>query len=313
VLSTLAFPAHADDTATAEALFSEGRALMDHGEVDRACDKFAESQRLDASSGTLLNLAACHERQKKLTTAWAEYRAAERLATSQGKEVRIAEAHRKATELEPQLSRLTIDVQGPVPGLVVTRDRMRLDSGGFGSSLPLDGGKHRISASAPHHETVVFDVTMAERGDQRTLVIPALRSVPEPALPKEKSIIAPDPTSANAPRDLTPGFIAVGSGIALAGASGLFFALSISADIKAKAGCRWEYKYACSEDALNQGDRRDTFASLATVGGVGAILGIGIGTWLLVSPHKKAPPSAHARIVPQLAHGGGGLSVEGAF
>src|SRR5215471_2500246 len=64
----------------AEALFQEGRRLLSEGQTDEACARFAGSFAIEASSGTLLNLASCHEKQDKTATAWAEYRAAARLA-----------------------------------------------------------------------------------------------------------------------------------------------------------------------------------------------------------------------------------------
>ena len=46
-----------DELPQAEALFREGRKLLDEGQLDAACSKLAESQRLDASPGTLGSLA----------------------------------------------------------------------------------------------------------------------------------------------------------------------------------------------------------------------------------------------------------------
>src|SRR5262245_37563455 len=50
------------DAAAAEALFREGRQLMDSGAIAQACVKFEESLRLDPALGTMLNLAVCEER-----------------------------------------------------------------------------------------------------------------------------------------------------------------------------------------------------------------------------------------------------------
>ena len=51
----------AENKAAAEALFDEGRALMDKGDIGGACREFEESDRLDPAPGTLLNLAGCYD------------------------------------------------------------------------------------------------------------------------------------------------------------------------------------------------------------------------------------------------------------
>src|SRR5262245_21964036 len=95
-------------TAAAEALFKDGKALMDRGDYAAACAKFAESERLDASSGTMLNLGRCLAQQGKTASAWAKYLEAGRIAREQGRAARAAEAKKKAAELEPDLSYLAI-------------------------------------------------------------------------------------------------------------------------------------------------------------------------------------------------------------
>src|SRR6266481_7047249 len=83
--------ARAGPTA-AEGLFQEGRQLLEEGHVDEACLRLAESYWQEPASGTLLNLARCHQTQGKIATAWAEYAAAARLSRAQGREVRARAA-----------------------------------------------------------------------------------------------------------------------------------------------------------------------------------------------------------------------------
>src|SRR3954470_4044560 len=63
--TTTAEHARADDTrvdrAAAQALFDQAKELLARDNVTGACPKLEESQRLDPTSGTLINLADCYE------------------------------------------------------------------------------------------------------------------------------------------------------------------------------------------------------------------------------------------------------------
>ena len=69
------------DTVGAEALFREGKRLLKDGKTAEACDKFAASDHLDRSAGTLLNLADCREKNHQLATDAASISTARRAAT----------------------------------------------------------------------------------------------------------------------------------------------------------------------------------------------------------------------------------------
>src|SRR4051812_48456348 len=80
------------DKAAAESLFASALALLSEKKFSEACPKLEESQRLDPASGTLLNLAWCHEMEGKTATAWAEYKKLLALADAEGRVDRSTEA-----------------------------------------------------------------------------------------------------------------------------------------------------------------------------------------------------------------------------
>src|SRR3984885_15543934 len=89
--------------SVAEALFEEGRKLVADGNFAEACPKFADSQRLDPSPATLLNLASCYEKSGRTASAWATYREAASADSAAGRAEYITTAQRHAEALGPRL------------------------------------------------------------------------------------------------------------------------------------------------------------------------------------------------------------------
>src|SRR5262245_40441563 len=120
------------DPVVAEALFQEGRTLLDQGKAAEACPKLAESHRLDPATGTLIALALCREAEGKLASAWAAFADAEGRARTEGSKDREAVAHERAAALYPRLSTLSIDVSedaSAIAGLEIKRDGVVLGRG----------------------------------------------------------------------------------------------------------------------------------------------------------------------------------------
>jgi hypothetical protein len=62
------------DKAASDVLFKDAKRLVAEGHVNDACPKFAESERLDPTPGTLLNLktrADCGGLRRNRSLAWA--------------------------------------------------------------------------------------------------------------------------------------------------------------------------------------------------------------------------------------------------
>ena len=74
--------------AAAQALFDEGKRLMDAGQFAQACPKFADSEKLDPGVGTLLNLGVCYEKNGQTASAWATYKEAASAAANAGEAAR---------------------------------------------------------------------------------------------------------------------------------------------------------------------------------------------------------------------------------
>ena len=151
---TLASPASAaspQDQAAAEVLFNDAKKLADAGDFAHACPKFVESQRLDPTAGTALNVGKCFEGLGKVASAWGAYKDAEMIAHNAGDTAREAGAVKLSAALAPLLPKLAIVVPPVtrVPGFEVLRDGTPVGEGSYGSALPIDPGEHVIEASAP--------------------------------------------------------------------------------------------------------------------------------------------------------------------
>jgi hypothetical protein len=313
--------AFAQDLAAAEALFQEGRTLLEKGDYATACAKLAESQRLDPSSGTLLNLATCHDKQGKTATAWAEFLAAGRLASTQGKPDRADEAKARAAEVAPNLSYLTVVVTAPAPGLEIRRDDVLLEGSSLGSKIPTDPGEHVLSVSAPGYQTLTMKVTIGASSDSQTVTIPALQKASATAGEAAAPAAAPSKTSpdVSSPQAVesngrkTWGFILGGFGIAAVGVGASFGVLALSANSDAKSLC--PSHHGCSDAAIDDKNKANLRANIANVGvGVG-LASIGVGAWLLLTGGStKAENADHGlSVAPEIGPQQAGLVARGGF
>lgn len=166
--------------AAAESLFQAAKQLMADKKFAEACPKLVESQRLDPSPGTQLNLARCYEGLGKTASAWAEYKGAAVLAHQLGQKEREDGARDLANQLEPKLSKLTIQAAA-TPGLVVKSDGVEVGAATFGIAISVDPGEHVIEASAPGYETWTGKVVVGPNADSKTASVPALVKKPEVA------------------------------------------------------------------------------------------------------------------------------------
>jgi hypothetical protein len=224
-------PSEENDKVAAQALFEDARQLVAAGKYAEACPKFADSERLDASPSTLLNLANCWEKLGRTATAWATYREAQSAANAARRPDYVAVAERHATALAPTLARLTIAVSGTLDGMQIKRDGVLVGSAAWGTAIPVDAGSHTIEASAPAHKAWNTAVEVPRDGAQIAVTVPVLESLPvespsPPAIPSTavtvSAPLAPRPESS--PRASTQravGLVVAGAGVVGLGVSGV--------------------------------------------------------------------------------------------
>jgi serine/threonine-protein kinase len=213
-------PAQADDPgavdagskAMAEMLFREARSLMNDGEHRAACDKFAESQRLDPALGTLLNLAECHARIGRTASAWAGFRESAEKARQLRQKDRALYAERRTAEMESKLSyaRWVMPAGASIERLEV--DGRALGRAAFDTPLPLDPGVHDLVVTSSSG-TTRRSFTIPARPGEHAVAVAAPGVVRVPPAP------APQPSR---PDDSSPDGRAIAGYVGLAlGAVGL--------------------------------------------------------------------------------------------
>jgi tetratricopeptide (TPR) repeat protein len=236
--------AQSPDATAAEALFLEGRELFSRGQVEEACPKFIESQRLDPATGTLLAVANCHEEQGQLATAWAEYTEVATRAEKEGRFDRAEIALESARALEPRLSTLNISASPEllqIPGITVRRDAVDVGTGVLNRALPIDGGRHDVEIAAPGYRSERLSILVEGERDRAVVALPLLRPEPVPpviAVPAPQTEPrAPDMDAREAgltgTESIGIGVGAAGLGAALAGA-GFFIAALVKVDESSK-------------------------------------------------------------------------------
>jgi len=290
------------DRAAADALFQAARAEFDRGDFASACEKFAESHRLDPAPGTLLNLALCHEKTGRIASAWEGFRQVADMLHDE----RVDFARTRSSSLESRLPWLTLHLPNEATdGVRVFRDGIELGSASLGIPLPVDPGTHTLVVEAPGRLRSTRTISMREAQRQDvTLDLGPDQPVSTPAPPRR-----PKPASESPPsNDHTWTWVAGGIGVAGVATSLATGALAVSSKRTLEAHC---VDRRCDDQGLDAANAGRTYATISTVSGAVGVLGLGVGTYLLLSPRTEQRPST--QIEATAMPGGGFLGMKGRF
>ncbi len=297
-----------DQRALAEMLFFTGKGMMGDGRIAQACQKFAESYRLDPAAGTLLNLAVCHEKEGKIASAWGEFRQALFEARRANRQDRADLCEEAIKRVEPDLPFLSITVPAAVrvAGLEVQRNGVPLQAGAWDTELPIDPGTNEITANAPLYKPEKKSVTLTKR-QHLSVTLDPLELAP---------IERPPPPFWTSQRKLGAGVVVGGAALAIAG--GVFGGLALGQKSTSDQNCpTFDGQLRCTTAGSSAMSSAQTDAWVADIGiGVGAAAVVaGVVLFATGGAHEEAgspapagpPPSAWNFTVVNGAHGGEAL------
>jgi len=315
----------AADKAAAEALFDRGLALMKEGKLEEACTRFEQSNNIEHGIGTMLYLADCYEQSGRTASAWALFREASSEAQAAGQLERAQAGRQRAARLEPNLSRLVIEVpqESRVAGLEVTRNGAVIPKGLWGEALPVDPGEARIEVRAPGHVAHTQSVTIEKGANVKRVELPKLEAAPadalptpepapkievQPAAPVTSALTTPvaQGTPVAEPRGKTQRIV----GIALGGAGVAMLAVAVGMSVRAMnknddANCK---SGDCSNGNAKLNNDAYKAANVATASYAigGSLLAGGLLTYLIA-------PKSETRVAVSIDHQTAALAVGGVF
>jgi serine/threonine-protein kinase len=313
------------DKAAAEALFDQGVRLMKQSNFNDACPKLEESERIDPAVGTLLYLGECYERVGKTASAWATFREAASLANNSNQADRARIASGRAQDLEPKLSRLSIELApevAQIPGVLVKRGNRRVDPSLYGTALPVDPGEYQIEVSAPGYETWTMPIKVEAGGANASVRVPGLVKGPdEPAPPPAAP---PSPASSSQPSPVRPpiapapsglttaqtlGLVVGGVGIVGVGLGSYFGVRAISKNSDAEGYCSGDN--VCRQPGLDLTDKAKKAATTSNIAFAAGGALVAIGGILFLTGGSSSEDSV--AVVPLLGPNLAAASVSGSF
>jgi len=260
---------------------------MAKGDLPTAERRFSESLKLDPAVGTLLNLAACEEKQGKLASALAHFTNAK--AQLPADDFRVGFTTERITSLSARVAKIIIKLTAAsMADARITKDGAVLAQTQIDSPLVVDpGAPHVFVYEAPGLEPNRVEVTLKE-GETQTIELGPRRAKPAP---RPDETIVPPPAAAASEMSPRRTWAWVTGGAALAGiATGTITGImTISAANTYKDNC--DPSGECEPAGLDAAERGRTLRVVSPVAfAVGIAFGIA-STYLFVTSSSSSSSS----------------------
>jgi hypothetical protein len=312
----------AADLDAARKLFTDAMSDEEAKRYDTALEKFRRVAAVKDTANVRFRIASCLDALGRQAEALSNYEAAVKLGEDEKLTPDVMRAFRAhAAELDRQVPRLSIVLPADAPaGTEVRVDDAPVDRSALAGGLPLDVGHHTIRATAPGDSPFETAVTLPVGGHVSIAV--TLTPVSAPPGPPPGPTLGHGPSGPPAdggekhpPVTTHPShlgaWIAIGVGGALAVGSVVSFVLrqtnigTINNDCSGN-GNSVQCPPSKASEVNAAHDAAQWQGPLAIGLGAGAVVGLGIGAWLLATS-----PSQTVSVAPAFLRDGGLLVVQG--
>jgi len=168
-------PALAAGPADAAGLAKEAKSLLAKGQLEAACDTYAESVKLDRKAQVALDLAACREKQGRPALAYRALDVAAESALREKSAFAEKTARAKQKALEKSLALLTVR---PRDGVSIALDGAAFDEAARSAPWALDPGEHTLEGTAEGKKPWSLKLAL-KAGQRETVEVPALEELPK--------------------------------------------------------------------------------------------------------------------------------------
>jgi hypothetical protein len=306
----------------AQSLFDEGQALMGQKRYAEACEKFAQSDRVQPSGSAVANLAECLERQGRLASAWRRFKEAEERASVANKADVVKFLREREARLEAQLARVIIATStADETAVTVKIDGHEIARAEWNGS-PVDVGPHKLEATAPGRTGFQRAIDVSKDGERVYVDVPRLAvdesAQPAPTAAPQAPLPAPapapgQPEGAGSSWQRPAAIVAGGAGLVVIGV-GAYFAVHARStqDTANGLGCSGSTcpTQAGVDDNASARSSGDMATILLATGGVAVAAGAVL--WL-TAPSSPRSSAVALRVAPLLGPSTAGGSVVGSW
>jgi hypothetical protein len=273
------------DPGRADALYREAVELFKAGNVKGACMKLDESFGLEPKTQTLFSLAKCRQREGRVATAWLQFNELVKRGEKEGDATKLAEYKAKVAELDRLVPRATLKLENHPEVTDVRLDGKSIPRAEWAAPVPIDPGEHVFQFSGTGKQDLEKRINVRESETITVEIDPLIdASAGQGAAAGGGDVSTKDGSSP------TLGYILGGVGIAAIGVGTITGIVAINH--KSTADDRFDRRDPAFKDS---DDAASTMALVSTISWVVGLVGVGAGTYLILTHDSKKSASTTNR------------------